>query len=122
MKPLHKDTVIENETFSLSWFRGMNRKQKLKQLQRLQAQIDAIRKDLGINASGTVLYSSPLLALEDEVVVVEADGFGGATTCVVEGNYPVDYISKIENHFPSEEKAICNAEDLVEGRVSCDTP
>ena len=103
MKPLHKDTVIENETFSLSWFRGMNRKQKLKQLQRLQA-LDAIRKDLGINASGTVLYSSPLLALEDEVVVVEADGFGGATTCVVEGNYPVDYISKSRTISPLKKR------------------
>jgi hypothetical protein len=100
----------------------MNRKQKLKQLQRLQAQADAIREDLGISAPGTVLYSSPLCALEDEVVLVEADGFGGATTCVVEGNYPVDYISKIEKHFSSEEKAICNAEDLTEGNASCDTP
>lgn len=93
----------------------MNRKQKLKQLQRLQAQVDSIRDDLGISAPGEVLYSSPLCAIEDELVVVEADGFGGATICVVEGNYPVDYISKTEKYFPSEEKAICNAEDLVEG-------
>ena len=100
----------------------MNRKQKLKQLQCLQAQIDTIREDLEISAPGTILYSSPLCAIEDEVVLVEADGFGGATTCVVEGNYPVDYISKIEKHFSSEEKAICNAEDLVEGTASCDAP
>ncbi|MEW6542769.1 MAG: hypothetical protein AB1411_04065 [Nitrospirota bacterium] len=96
----------------------MSRDQQLKQLKRLQAEVDAIRRDMGISAPDAVLYLSPLYALEDEVVVVEADGFGGATTCVVEGNYPVDYITKFEKHFVSEEKALRMAEDLVEQIVS----
>lgn len=96
----------------------MNRNQELKRLQRLQVEVDAIRRELKISAPGVVLYASPLYALEDEMVMVEADGFGGATTCVVEGNYPVDYITKFEKHFMSEEEAICMAEGLIDRSVS----
>ena len=91
----------------------MNRNQKLTRLRRLQSEIDAIRHQLGISPPGAVLYSSPICALEEEVVIVEADGMGGATTCVVEGNYPVDYITKFEKRFISEEKAVRKAENLA---------
>lgn len=97
----------------------MNRKQKqIKELRRLQRQVDEIRRDLGLNGPGTIVYSSPLCALEDEVVLVESDGFGGATTCVIDGNYPIDYNIEFEKHLPCEEKAIEMAERLVDGRVS----
>lgn len=99
-----------SQTSSGKW---RSRGQELKRLQRLHITVDALRRKLGINAPGVVLYSSPLCALEDEVVVVEADGGGGATTCVVEGNYPVDYITKFEKHFDSEEEAIRTADGLV---------
>lgn len=91
---------------------------QLARLKSLQAEIDALRKELGISAPGEVLYSSPLRALEDEEVVVEADGFGGATTSIVEGNYPIDFFTEFEKHFSSEGKAITAADDLVEGRSS----
>jgi hypothetical protein len=45
--------------------------------------------------------------------VVEADGFGGATTRVVEGNYSVDYAIKFEQFFPTEGEAEAAAEVLV---------
>jgi hypothetical protein len=91
----------------------MKRNQELRRLRLLQSEIDALRHNLGINSPGEVLYSSPICALEEEIVVVEADGMGGATTCVVEGNYPVDYITKYEKRFMSEEKAIRKAERLA---------
>ena len=91
---------------------------QLARLKSLQAEIDALRKVLRISAPGEVLYSSPLRALEDKEVVVEADGLGGATTSVVEGNYPVDYFTDFEKHFSSEDEAIIAADDLVEGRSS----
>lgn len=98
-------------------FHIMNRSQELKRLRHLQSEADAIRRKLRISPSGAVLYSSPLCSLEDEVVVVEADGVGGATTSVVEGNYPVDYITKFEQHFASEDIALRQAEELVEKHV-----
>lgn len=91
----------------------MKRDQELRRLRRLQSEIDSIRRLLGISAPGTVVYSSLLRSLGDEVVVVEADGMGGATTSVVEGNYPIDFTTKYEEQFPSEEIAIRKAENLV---------
>ncbi|NGZ09383.1 MAG: hypothetical protein CV088_08340 [Nitrospira sp. LK70] len=91
----------------------MKRDQELRRLRRLQSEIDSIRRLLGISSPGTVVYSSPLRSLEDEVVVVEADGMGGATTSVIGGNYPIDFTTKYEERFASEEMAIRKAENLV---------
>ena len=91
----------------------MKRSQELQRLRRLQREIDSIRRQLRISSPGTVIYSSPLRSLEDEVVVVEADGMGGATTSVIEGNYPIDFIAKYEESFSSEKHAIRKAENLV---------
>ena len=98
----------------------MNRDLKLQRLQRLQAEVDAIRLELGISAPGSVLYFSAGHSLEDEMIVVEADGFGGATTSVVEGNYPVDYITKFEKEFASEEDAVRIADELTGRGISLD--
>ncbi|MDF0665067.1 MAG: hypothetical protein P0119_03220 [Nitrospira sp.] len=91
----------------------MKRDHELRRVRRLQKEIDSIRRQLGLSSPGAVVYSSPLRSLEDEVVVVEADGMGGATTCIIEGNYPIDFITKYEERFPSEEKAVRKAESLV---------
>ncbi|MBX3329132.1 MAG: hypothetical protein KF722_01930 [Nitrospira sp.] len=91
----------------------MKRYQELRRLRRLQSEIDSIRRQLAISSPGAVVYSSPLRSLEDEIVVVEADGMGGATTSVIEGNYPIDFTTKYEERFSSEEKAIRKAENLV---------
>ncbi len=99
----------------------MKRKEThLEELRRLQSQVETLRRDLGISAPGTVLYSSSLRITDDDVVVVEADGFGGATTSIVEGNYPVDYITKAEKWFASEEEAINAADDVVDGKAVLD--
>ena len=86
--------------------------EKLAELKNLQTQIDAIRRELGISQPGTVtFFASGRPGCDDDVVVL-ADGFGGATTSIVEGNYPVDFVTKFERIFPSEEDAEAAAEEL----------
>ena len=93
---------------------SMSLHQKLKRLKELQSEADGIRAELGISPPRAVLYYAPLLALDDEMVVVEADGFGGATTSIVEGNYPIDFVARFEKRFETEEAAIDAATKLVE--------
>jgi len=97
---------------------NMNSTEKLAELGTLLARSDAIRKELGFNPREEVTYSAPLYVTSDDTVVVEADGFGGATTGVVEGNYPVDYVIKFERFFPSESEAESVAEELACHRAS----
>jgi hypothetical protein len=91
----------------------MNSTEILAELRSLQARADAIRQQLELNPPGKVTYLAPLDVGSDDTVVVEADGFGGATTSVVDGNYPVDYVVKFEKFFPSESEAERAAEELA---------
>src|SRR6266498_4008390 len=91
---------------------------KLALLERLHRQAEAIRAELGISSPGAILFSAELLAVGDDLVVVEADGLGRATTRVVVGNYPIDYFTKSEKVFGSEGEALAAAEEIVEGRRS----
>ena len=93
----------------------MERAEKLAELRSLQARADAIRKSFGFSPPGQVISLASLGVSPDDTVVVEADGFGGATTSVVEGNYPVDYIDKFERFFPSESEARGAAELVWHG-------
>ena len=54
------------------------------------------------------------------MVVVEADGFGHATTSVVEGDYPFDYFTTFAKTFETEEDAENAAQAIVEGTFSLD--
>jgi hypothetical protein len=93
----------------------MNTANQLAKLKRLQSQIDAIRAKLGISMPGSVLYQSPWLATGDDLIITVADGFGGATTCIVEGNYPIDFCTKFERHFDTEQEAEAAAEAIATG-------
>jgi hypothetical protein len=90
---------------------------KIALLQRLQVEVDALDKDLGINPRGTVLYLAHLNLTGHDVLIVEADGCGGGTTSVVQGNYPVDYMTKLDKHFLTEEEAISAADTITERGV-----
>ena len=96
----------------------MNSTDKLAELRSLQARADAIRQELRFNSPGKVTCLAPLDVSGDDAVVVEADGLGGATTSVVEGNYPVDYVIKFERFFVSESEAERAAEELTCHRAS----
>ena len=90
----------------------MKTDEKIAELRNLQSKSDAIRHDLGISPPGTVTFVARKGPSSDDVVVVQADGFGGATASIVEGNYPVDYVTKFEKSFPSEKDAEAAAEEL----------
>ncbi len=92
----------------------MNTTARMKELKRLQKEVDAIRAELGINPPGAILFQ----VQTDDLLVVAADGFGGATTSVVEGNYPVDYNTKFERVFASEQEAESAAEAVATGNAS----
>jgi len=81
----------------------------------LQAEVDAIRAKLGIEAPGGLLFREPLSPCDDEEVVVEADGFGGATVSVVQGNFPMDYLTHRSKKFETEQAAIKAAEAIADG-------
>ena len=83
----------------------MHTKEKLAELESLQAKGEAIRLELGISAPGQITFLAPYGAAGCEAVVVTANGFGGATASVIDGNYPVDYVTKFAKSFPSEQQA-----------------
>ncbi len=90
---------------------------KLDELRSLQSKADALRKELGISGPGEVTFLAEC-GRNDDIVVVVADGLGGARTSVVEGNYPVDYVTKFERFFPSEREAEAVAEDVAFNGIS----
>ena len=90
----------------------MNKTEKLAELRNLQARADAIREELEFSPPGKVTFMAAVKHSPDDAVVVETDGFGGATTSVVEGNYPIDYLTSFEKYFPSEKDAEAAAEEL----------
>lgn len=82
----------------------MNKREKIAQLKNFQAKADAIRKELGINPPHEIIFLGEG-GMSNGLIVVEADGFGGATLRVVEGRYPLDHITRFEKWFPNERKA-----------------
>lgn len=97
------------------------RDQQIDVLRMLEAQADSIRVDLGVSRPGVILYQSWLNAVDGEMVVVEADGFGHATTSVVEGDYPFDYLTTFAKTFETEEDAETAARAIVAGTFSLDS-
>ncbi|MGH9433078.1 MAG: hypothetical protein ACRD3T_16220 [Terriglobia bacterium] len=91
---------------------------KLAELRNLQNRADTLRKELGISRPGEVTFVASRNGVSDDIVVVETDGFGGATTSVVEGNYPVDYVTKFERSFSNEREAEEAAEDIAFNGIS----
>ncbi|MBI4326132.1 MAG: hypothetical protein HY674_12830 [Chloroflexi bacterium] len=96
----------------------MNNAEKLAELKDLQAKADTIRRELGIGSPGAILYQAQCHTADDDLVVVVADGFGGTTTSVVEGNYPVDYYTKFEMQFETEQEAASAADTVAIGKNS----
>jgi hypothetical protein len=77
---------------------------------RLQAQLDSLRKRLGISERGQVLYRFDASYCDEEIILVVADGLGGAVLRVVEGNYPMDFLTREEQVFQTEDEAVASAE------------
>jgi hypothetical protein len=89
-------------------------------LRRLQTAIDRVRARLGISAPAALLYRASLDVCGDDEIVVEADGFGAATTSIVEGNFPMDYRTHYAKKFSTEEAALRVAESIMEEQVEAE--
>jgi hypothetical protein len=96
----------------------MKTNEKLRELKSLQLKVDTLRAKLGNSSPGEVTFLGHRDALGNDIVIVEADGFGGATTRIVEGNYPVDYVTRFERFFESEEEAEAAAEKIAFNGIS----
>jgi hypothetical protein len=93
----------------------MNDQARLARLKQLERESAVIRQQLGISAANAVIYQASINAVDDETIVVKADGFGGATLSIVEGNYPIDFLCLRETRFRSERAAVQEAERLTDG-------
>jgi len=82
-------------------------------LKHLHAKSERIRERLHISSPNSVIFRAAINPIDDEEVVVEADGLGGAKLSVIEGNYPIDFLSLRETGFATEAGAITAAEQMV---------
>lgn len=96
----------------------MTRSEKLGALRRLQDRVDTARRELAVSGQGELLYMAPLNPADNDIVVVEADGFGEAEVSIVDGQYPVDYITKYCRLFATENQACDAAMQIVEKGAS----
>jgi hypothetical protein len=86
----------------------MKRAAQLRKLIDLERQAQKLRDDLKISRPSEVLFRAPQDPWSDNDIVVEAGGRGDAALLIVEGNYPIDYLIKSQQHFASEDEA-CEA-------------
>jgi hypothetical protein len=78
----------------------------------LQEKLDFLRRRFGVADRGVILYRSEVSYADAEFIVVEADGFGGATMRRGDGNYPTDFLTLQELEFATELDAVRGAENL----------
>jgi hypothetical protein len=91
----------------------MNDDESIARLKELEKESATIRQRLGLSPPNTVIFRASIDPIEDEDLMIEADGFGGATLSIVEGNYPIDFQCLRETRFPTERAAIEAAEHLI---------
>ena len=86
--------------------------EKLAWLKLLDEEAQQLRTELKISKSEEVIFQGDT---PEGLVVVEADGYGGATVMEVEGNYPIDFIRKRDQVCATEEEAEALAEKWLDG-------
>ena len=86
---------------------------QLNHLNQLEKEIAVLRQQLGVSARGEMIFQAPRSMWSAKDVVVEADGEGGATLLIVEGNYPADYLTHKEQAFQTEDEACEAAERMI---------
>jgi len=91
----------------------MGDEETLSRLKHLHAESERIRQRLRISAPNSVIFRALLNSIDDEEVIVQADGLGGALVSIVEGNYPIDFLSLRETEFATETGAMEAAEQIV---------
>jgi hypothetical protein len=72
-----------------------------------------LRNEGVMSKNGQAVYKASISIWPERDVVVEADGNGGATLMVIEGNYPIDFVIHDERSFSAEDKACEVADEMV---------
>jgi hypothetical protein len=80
---------------------------QLEMLRSLDSQARTLRKVLGYSQPDEVIWRAE--SDIDELLIVVADGYGGASLLRVSDNYPVDYLEKDRKDFSTEEAACVEA-------------
>lgn len=76
-----------------------------------------LRLELGISPPNKLLYRARRSLSDSAIVLAEADGLGGAWVCIVEGNYPFDFLMLFERQFIREADAVGVAQSIVDGEA-----
>ena len=92
----------------------MNEKQIRERLRKLYEECKELREVLEIGYPGEDLFHS---GMNDGALAVIADGLGGATIMIVEGNYPVDFVTKRQRSFETEDAALEAASRLMNASI-----
>ena len=88
---------------------------------------DLIRREetagagLGIGVPGEVLYLADLDMCGEKQMVMKVYGFEGAVTNIIEGKFPIDYLTCHKKRFEKESFVLDSAEKLAEGMVDPET-
>ena len=75
----------------------------------LQQRLDDLRKQIGVADRGSILFRAEISFGDDECIIVEADGFGGAVLRIVDGVYPTDFVTRQELEYATEWDAVIAA-------------
>jgi hypothetical protein len=84
------------------------------EIKQLENRLDTLRNQAGVGKNGEVIYRASMSIWPERDVVIEADGKGGAILMIVEGNYPIDFITHVERSFAAEDKACEAADEMVQ--------
>lgn len=94
------------------WYPG--RKADLQRLKAIEKEAEELRSKLGISKTGEIIWQADIF---DGLLLVEAIGDGGAILMYVEGNYPMDYITKERKIYDSEALATHDANRLHDDEI-----
>lgn len=81
------------------------------------SKVDLVRHDPGASQAGEIIWQAEAF---DGPLMVIADGKGGARLEYVEGNYPIDYITKDSRDFDDEELACRAAQAAIDDDIEWD--
>lgn len=82
------------------------------QIEALEDKLYELRESMCISRKDEIL-AQYIMPGDENLMLVCADGFGGASLEIVEGNYPVDYYTHHYHNFPNEADA-CSALDWLD--------
>jgi hypothetical protein len=91
--------------------KNLNRRNELILLDR---RANVLRFNLGFSVPNRQLYRAEVSASAGRILLVEADGLGGAWASMIGGNHPFDYQLYYERYFDTELEAVRAAKDIAE--------